>query len=140
MPRHSTVSPALTALQPALPSAPVRACQAVTPAHGRQAASSSLRCSGTGTTAAAGTFIVSLSVPSRGPPRVVRTSSLRWGPAIHPWAKIGVTRRPGSTPRAPSERSTPAPRATISPTPSEQGIRGRGCLGLYCPWTISRSR
>jgi hypothetical protein len=61
-PITSTVSPGRT------PRSPVIAFQAVTAAHGRHAACSSLSASGTATSASAGRTAYSRSIPSSEPP------------------------------------------------------------------------
>ncbi len=86
------------------------------------------------TTPSSGSTIHSASVPSSGPPSVARILSRAGSPASQRWAKMPQTRSPGCT------RVTPSPTSATSPTPSEQGISGSRCLGLYFPFTIIRSR
>jgi hypothetical protein len=88
------------------------------PAQGRPAASSSVRCSGTRTTASAGTHISLASTPSTSPPSARWNFSGAGGPLSQPWKNIGHTRSPTRT------LAIPSPTATTSPTPSETGISG----------------
>ena len=118
VPRISTVSPGF------IPPSVISACQAVTPAQGSVAASSSVRCSGTWTTPSSCSTTYSASIPSAWAPRLVRALSSLISPLSHFCMKMPATPSPIFT------RLTPAPTATTLPTPSERGTKGKRCLGL----------
>ena len=114
VPSSSAVSPARRAV------ASKRPCQAVSAAQGRVAASSKERCSGNLMTPSPSSTTYSLSTPSAVPPKAASWASAKTGPVIQVWKKVLQTRSPGFT------RVTRRRISTISPAPSESGIRGRG--------------
>ena len=99
-------------------SSTISALHAVSAAHGSDAASSSVRWSGTLATPSALRQRRRVSTPSTGPPIVSANFSGAASPPIQLWKNIGHARSPTAT------RRTPAPTATTSPTPSDSGISG----------------
>ena len=118
VPWVSTVSPGL------IPPPTTSACQAVSAAQGKVAASSKLRCSGMRTRPSSGSATSSASMPSASPPRAERAFVSSSWPPIQAGMKLAATRSPGLN------RDAPGPAASTSPAPSDRGILGSGIFGL----------
>jgi hypothetical protein len=96
------------------------ALQAVTPAHGRLAASSSVRCSGTRTTVSAGTRISLASTPSTSPPSAHCNFSGAGGPPSQLW-------RDRAHPVADAYPCDPLPERYYLPYPTRYRDHRRRC-------------
>ena len=109
------------ALEVAMPPSLTTALQAVTPAHGRVAASMSVRCAGVRTSACAGKIRYSVSVPSTAPPSAARILVSSGAPLVQFSKKLPMTRSPGAN------AATPSPTASTTPAPSDSGTSGNFC-------------
>src|SRR6202521_5941388 len=128
VPCSRTVWPAMT-----LPCSTM-ACQAVTPAQGNVAPSSSDRGAGIFTTPSSSSTTYSASMPSMLPPSAFACTSGGASPPDQRWKKQPATLSPTFT------RVTPPPTSTTSPAPSESGtILSRTGI-RYAPSTMPRTR
>src|ERR1700694_3507177 len=112
----------------------IRACQAVTAAQGKVAASSNERCSGIFTSPFSCRTTDSANTPPIEAPIADFALLSVKSPSIQVCMKMPATRSPGLT------LVTPSPTAATSPAQSEQGTIGSGSFLLYLPLTTSRSR